>query len=92
MKRFLAVLRIGFVTLTTEAVQFDSDAATYNRRGLEWSEKKEFDRAIKESGDFEKAVKYQKQAIEDKDAEKEILDKRRLRLKLFERKKPYHEP
>jgi hypothetical protein len=48
--------------------------------------------AYAESGDFEKAVKYQKQALEDKAARKYDGEKMQMRLKLYEQKKPYREP
>ncbi len=48
--------------------------------------------AYAEAGDFEKAMKYEKTAIERTDLDNEDnLDERRERLKLFEQKKPYHE-
>jgi tetratricopeptide (TPR) repeat protein len=48
--------------------------------------------AYAESGDFQKAIEYQKQSLEDKAAEKESGDKFRMRLKLYEQKMAYHEP
>ncbi|HEV3384242.1 MAG TPA: tetratricopeptide repeat protein [Gemmata sp.] len=47
-----------------------------------------------ETGDFDKAIKYEKQAIEllTEEEEKRLGDEFRARLKLFEQKKPFHEP
>jgi tetratricopeptide (TPR) repeat protein len=50
--------------------------------------------AYAETGDFDQAVKFEKQAIEKltKEDEKRLGDEFRARLKLFMDKKPYHEP
>ena len=48
--------------------------------------------AYAESGNFEKAVKYQKQALEDKTSSEELVESRRERLKLYEQKHPYRQP
>jgi tetratricopeptide (TPR) repeat protein len=49
--------------------------------------------AYAESGKFEEAINYEKQSIEATDKEeKDNLEQRRARLKLFEQKKPYREP
>jgi tetratricopeptide (TPR) repeat protein len=49
--------------------------------------------AYAETGDFDQAIKYEKQAIEGltKDEDKKPGDEFRARLKLFEEKKPYHD-
>ena len=48
--------------------------------------------AYAETGDFDKAVKYQKQALEDKKCDEDTLKRRSERLKLYEQKKPYRQP
>jgi tetratricopeptide (TPR) repeat protein len=47
--------------------------------------------ALAETGDFPAAIQREKQAIE-KTTDATTLEQRRARLKLFEEKKPYHEP
>jgi hypothetical protein len=50
--------------------------------------------AYAEAGDFSRAIKFEKKAIDEiaNDEDVEQVDDRRERLKLFEQRKPYHEP
>ena len=48
--------------------------------------------AYAESGDCDKAVQCQKQALEDKELVKKDGENMRLRLKLYEQKMPYRKP
>ena len=59
-----------------------------------WKDKWYFDTLAAghaEAGGFEKAVKYQKQALDGKDVSKADQDEFRERLKLYEAKKPYRQ-
>jgi tetratricopeptide (TPR) repeat protein len=47
--------------------------------------------AYAETSDFDKAVEFQKKALADKAFEKDIGEKGRARLKLYEQKKPWRE-
>jgi tetratricopeptide (TPR) repeat protein len=47
--------------------------------------------AYAETGDFDKAVEFQKKALADKAFEKDFGEKARARLKLYEQKKPWRE-